>query len=256
MLVTLVGWIISRSPILPMGSAPRAAEAQQHQRLVAGEGQLEGAEDLVHAGLHDLLGPHDRGGRGHDRAAVPALLPLPAGLGDRVDGQRPTVGHAPSRIPFGWHDMVGLPSILVRVTNRDEWQQAFERSPHARGPGPRPCRVCPSSRSTDPTTANFPDSSPTPAAPTPRCTARSCGRCGCSPGSGRAEDTNVRFKEILRSGGDRTVHRVRPAHPDGPGLRRPAAARARWARRAWRWTPWPTSRTCSPTSTWARSPRR
>jgi len=40
MLVTLVGWIISRSPILPMGRAPPAAETEQDQGLVASKRQL------------------------------------------------------------------------------------------------------------------------------------------------------------------------------------------------------------------------
>ena len=37
---------------------------------------------------------------------------------------------------------------------------------------------------------------------TRRCTDPSSGRCGCSPGFGTAEDTNARFKELLRSGSD------------------------------------------------------
>ena len=42
---------------------------------------------------------------------------------------------------------------------------------------------------------------PTRAACTRRCTARGSGRCACSPGFGTADDTNARFKELLRAGG-------------------------------------------------------
>ncbi len=40
-------------------------------------------------------------------------------------------------------------------------------------------------------------------------------------GFGTAEDTNGRFKELLRLGRERPVHRLRHAHPPRPGLRRP-----------------------------------
>ena len=45
-------------------------------------------------------------------------------------------------------------------------------------------------------------STPTRGGPTRPCTARACGRCASSPGFGTAADTNGRFKELLRAGGD------------------------------------------------------
>ena len=65
----------------------------------------------------------------------------------------------------------------------------------------RPSRVSRSSPSTGPRTASARAGGRSPAAPTPRCTARSCGRCASSPASARAEDTNARFKELLAAGG-------------------------------------------------------
>ena len=44
-------------------------------------------------------------------------------------------------------------------------------------------------------------------------------------GFGTAEDTNVRFRELLRSGQRRALGRLRPADADGPRLRRPARRR-------------------------------
>ncbi len=34
-------------------------------------------------------------------------------------------------------------------------------------------------------------------------------------GFGTAEETNLRFKYLLRAGSDRSLHRLRPRHPDG-----------------------------------------
>ena len=67
-----------------------AAEHQQHQHLVAGEGEPMRAEHLVDSGQVDLLRPKHRGHRGHAvRRFLPAVCcPLPLGLGDRVERQR------------------------------------------------------------------------------------------------------------------------------------------------------------------------
>ena len=71
-------------------------------------------------------------------------------------------------------------------------------------------------------------------------------------GFGTAEDTNVRFKEILRNGRHRPVHRLRHAHAHGPRLRQRRGRSARSAGPASPSTPSPTWRTCSPTSTCRR----
>ena len=65
MLVTLVGCSCSRSPITRIGRPPVVGEGQQHQRLVAGEGQAVRPERAVDGGLQDLLHPHHAGHRGH-----------------------------------------------------------------------------------------------------------------------------------------------------------------------------------------------
>src|SRR5664280_1042580 len=64
-----------------------AAEAQQHQQLVAGKGEVEGAERRVDPGQIDLMRPHDRGHRGHPRRSrLPsALSPLAACLFDGIE---------------------------------------------------------------------------------------------------------------------------------------------------------------------------
>ena len=67
-----------------------ARERQQHERLVAREREAERAEQLVEARHQDLLGAHDRRHRGHRARGLlaPALGPVAARLGDRVDAQR------------------------------------------------------------------------------------------------------------------------------------------------------------------------
>ena len=57
-----------------------------------------------------------------------------------------------------------------------------------------------------------------------RCIAAGCGRCGSSPASARARQTNERFHFLVEQGPDRPEHGVRPAHADGPRQRRPALA--------------------------------
>ena len=95
MLVTLVRWTCRRSPILPSGSEPRRREVEQHQRLVAGEGEVERLEQLVQPRHQDLVDAHDRGDRDHLGRGLPgpALLPVAARLLDRVEWEA-LRGHA------------------------------------------------------------------------------------------------------------------------------------------------------------------
>jgi hypothetical protein len=77
----------------PRGAGHRhpalAREAEQAQHLVAGEGEPERLEDLLHATEHELFGAHDRGDDRHAVGRVdPAVTaPLPHGFGDRVEWQ-------------------------------------------------------------------------------------------------------------------------------------------------------------------------
>jgi hypothetical protein len=54
-----------------------ARQMQQHQRLIAGEREVEIGDDRVQAADQDLLGTHDRGDRAHRRRRLvaPALPP-------------------------------------------------------------------------------------------------------------------------------------------------------------------------------------
>ena len=81
---------------LAQGQGAGPAEQQQHQHLVAGEGQPERPHHGVDAGEVDLLGPEDRRDRRHaGRGLGPAVrLPLPARFGDRVEAEGAGGGHA------------------------------------------------------------------------------------------------------------------------------------------------------------------
>jgi hypothetical protein len=74
-------------PLPHLAERQRAArgEHQQHQRLVAREGQPVGLEDAVEPPDHQLLDAHQRGDGVHRGDAVPVLAPLPGGLVDRVE---------------------------------------------------------------------------------------------------------------------------------------------------------------------------
>jgi hypothetical protein len=79
---------------LAHGQLAVAAEVQQHQSLVAGEGQVEGLQGIVDLGDQDLLRPHDRRDGGHVGRRGPGVrLPLPAGLGDGVEVERTLAPH-------------------------------------------------------------------------------------------------------------------------------------------------------------------
>ena len=64
-----------------------------------------------------------------------------------------------------------------------------------------------------------------PAASTRPATGAGPGRSASSPGSATHAHTNERYKMLLGARRRRAVGRVRHAHADGPGLRRPAVAR-------------------------------
>ena len=67
--------------------APRG-EAEQHQRLVAREGEPVRLEDRVEPAEHELLYAHQRRDGVHRGDAVPSQCPLPGGLVDRIERQR------------------------------------------------------------------------------------------------------------------------------------------------------------------------
>jgi hypothetical protein len=64
-----------------------AGEGQQHQHLVAGEGEPVRLERLVEAGQQDLLHPEDAGRRAHRGGRAEVLLPALRRALDRVEGQ-------------------------------------------------------------------------------------------------------------------------------------------------------------------------
>jgi hypothetical protein len=82
---------------------PTRAEHQHHQHLVAGQRQPEVTERRVRAVQDQLLRTDDRGDHRHAGCGVrPAVtLPLAAGLGDRIEGQRHRRPHLPARRPWG-----------------------------------------------------------------------------------------------------------------------------------------------------------
>ena len=70
-----------------------AGEAQQHERLVAGEGQLVASQGGVHGLLEDLLDPEHAGHRGHRGRRADPGRPNLRGPGDRVERERIGRGH-------------------------------------------------------------------------------------------------------------------------------------------------------------------
>ena len=103
-------------------------------------------------------------------------------------------------------------------------------------------------------TSASPASIPTRAASTPPCTAASCGPCACSPASARPRRPTTASSYLLGAGPDRPLRRLR--HADALRLRQ-RRTRGRWASSAsaaWRSARWPTWRSCSTASRWARSP--
>ena len=90
---------------------------------------------------------------------------------------------------------------------------------------------------------------------TPRCTGRSCGPCGCSPVSGRPRTrTSASGSSCARAAVGCRWPSIFPPSWDATPMT--PTVRARSVAAGWRWTPWPTWRTCSPVSTWVPSPRR
>ena len=131
----------------------------------------------------------------------------------------------------------------------DEWQRAFEASASARRRLHDDVGRARSSRCTGPTTASSPASTRTRAARTRRCTARSSGRCGCSPASAPRSTPTAGSTSCSRAGGDglSTAFDLPTLH--GPRLRRPARARRGRASAASRSTRSPTWRTSTAAST-------
>jgi len=72
----------------PHRQRPALGEGQQHQRLVAGEGQAVRLEALVDGGLQDLLDPHHVGDRRHRRVRTDAFRPGLRCFGNGIEGQR------------------------------------------------------------------------------------------------------------------------------------------------------------------------
>ena len=92
-----------------------AAEREQHQRLVAGEGETVPAGDRVELADEQLLHPHHRGGGGHRRRArvlAPAAAPQLARPGDRVERQAHRLAHTEHRSRPG----SGRPSTISLPT--------------------------------------------------------------------------------------------------------------------------------------------
>ena len=84
---------------LPQRQRPPRGEGQQHQRLVAREGEPERLQQPVEATEEQLLHAHQRGDRVHLGYAVPVRRPLPGRLVDRVERQ----GRSSSRSIGGSH---------------------------------------------------------------------------------------------------------------------------------------------------------
>ena len=108
-----------------------------------------------------------------------------------------------------------------------EWEDAYAASPLRDGPYETMSGV-----PVDPVygDAPFPGEFPYTRGVYARCTARSSGRCGCSPGSAPPPTRTSASSALLDAGAHRAVDRVRPAHADGPRLRRPVVASAKSAR--------------------------
>jgi methylmalonyl-CoA mutase N-terminal domain/subunit len=86
------------------------------------------------------------------------------------------------------------------VTNRDEWQQAFDRSPHAEVKGETMSGI-PVEPVYGPDDGEFPGQFPYTRGPHASMYRSKLWTMRMFAGFGTPEDTNARFKEILRSGG-------------------------------------------------------
>src|ERR1700674_3390844 len=86
------------------------------------------------------------------------------------------------------------------MTNRDEWQQAFERSPHGEV-GAETMSGVPVEPVYGPDDVEFPGQFPYTRGPHASMYRSKLWTMRMFAGFGTAEDTNVRFRELLRSGG-------------------------------------------------------
>ena len=89
---------------------------------------------------------------------------------------------------------------MVTVTKRDEWQKAFDGSPHADIPAETMSGI-PVDAVYGPDDGEFPGQFPFTRGPHPSMYRSKLWTMRMFAGFGTPEDTNVRFKEILRSGG-------------------------------------------------------
>ncbi len=72
---------------LAHGQRARPAERQQHEHLVAGEGEAEGSEQRLDPAEEYLLHAHNRGDHGHTVGCVgpPTVDPLASGFRHRIE---------------------------------------------------------------------------------------------------------------------------------------------------------------------------
>ena len=110
-------------------------------------------------------------------------------------------------------------------TAREQWQAAFDGVAAARRRRSRRCRASRSSRSTGPTTASSPACTRTPAGPYASMYRSKLWTMRMFAGFGTADDTNWRFKEIIKAGGDGLSTAFDMPTLLGHRLRRPDGAR-------------------------------
>src|SRR6185437_11065180 len=77
----------------PQRQRAPAAEREQDQGLVPGEGEPVRPEQAVETGKQDLLRPHDRGNRGHRVCRAEPVPPDVGGALDRVEREVQGLGH-------------------------------------------------------------------------------------------------------------------------------------------------------------------
>ena len=174
-------------------------------------------------------------------------------------GGRPPGAHrrrlTPAAIGPGRRRPAGADCDTGPMSARDRWQQEFDDSEKRAGPFDTMSGV-PVEPVYGPDDGEFPGQYPYTRGPYASMYRSKLWTMRMFAGFGTAPDTNQRFQAILALGRRRSLHRLRPADAHGPRLRRPAErGRGRQVRRRRRHA-WPTSRTSSPGSTSATSPRR
>ena len=214
---------------------------------------------------HNAPSPRRRPPRGHPHSWRRRRSAMSGPAGDRAALSGPACGSENAGGRTVRLEPMDTPPHEGLDEGRARWQRGLRLVDPARTPISRRCRASGSSPSTGPWTGPRtrwpsawagPAGPPTPGARTPRCTARSSGPCGCSPGSAPPRTPTSASASSCGpgSGGLSVAFDLPDAH--GPRLRRSRSPRVRSGAAAWPSTPWPTSRTSSPASTWARSRRR